>query len=155
MVLSQVRKKATEMTIHKVIFHCLLLSVYFSFFTSCSPNPIYQTNGGKIDSFGKSSDSKIYEKGLASYYADKYEGRITASGEIYSQKKFTAAHKDLPFGAKLKVTNLSNNKSVMVTVNDRFTPKPGRCIDLTKAAASKLDFIQKGLTEVTIEIILD
>ncbi|KAA3598754.1 MAG: septal ring lytic transglycosylase RlpA family protein [Calditrichaeota bacterium] len=142
------------MTIYKAILYFSLFAIHCSLF-SCSPNPIYQSQGGKVGTLGQSSSSKIYQKGLASYYADKYEGRLTANGEIYSQKKFTAAHKDLPFGTKLKVTNLSNNKSVIVTVNDRFTPKPGRCIDLTKAAARKLDYIQKGLTEVTLEIILD
>lgn len=93
------------------------------------------------------------EKGGASFYADRFEGRITANGEKFRHSKFTAAHKTLPFGTIVKVTNLTNNNSVEVRINDRGPFVKGRVIDLSKAAAGKLDFIKQGVTEVELEII--
>ena len=89
-------------------------------------------------------------KGLASYYADSYEGKTTANGEIYRQGKITAAHKTLPFGTKVEVTNLSNNKSVVVRINDRGPYIRGRIIDLTKAAAKEIDMVGAGVAKVKI-----
>ena len=89
-------------------------------------------------------------KGLASYYADSYEGKTTANGEIYRQGKITAAHKTLPFGTKVEVTNLSNNKSVVVRINDRGPYISGRIIDLTKAAAKEIDMVGAGVAKVKI-----
>ena len=88
--------------------------------------------------------------GLASYYADSYEGKTTANGEIYRQGKITAAHKTLPFGTKVEVTNLSNNKSVVVRINDRGPYIRGRIIDLTKAAAREIDMVGAGVAKVKI-----
>ncbi len=93
------------------------------------------------------------KKGKASYYADKFEGRKTASGEVYKSKKLTAAHKTLPFGTKVKVTNLANNKSVIVIINDRGPFTKGRIIDLSKSAAQKIDGIRDGIMDVKIEVI--
>ncbi|MFA9206343.1 MAG: septal ring lytic transglycosylase RlpA family protein [Burkholderiaceae bacterium] len=89
-------------------------------------------------------------KGLASYYADSYEGKTTANGEIYRQGKITAAHKTLPFGTKVEVTNLSNNKSVVVRINDRGPYIRGRIIDLTKAAAREINMVGAGVAKVKI-----
>lgn len=91
------------------------------------------------------------ETGLASFYSDAFEGKKTASGEIYKSSKMTAAHRTLPFGTRVKVTNLSNNKSVTVTVNDRGPFVKDRIIDLSKAAAVKLDYMDQGVTKVKIE----
>ncbi len=92
--------------------------------------------------------------GKATYYADKYHGRTTASGELYDKKKLTAAHRTLPFGTKVKVTNLANKKSVVVTINDRGPfGKQERIIDLSRAAAEKIDMIEAGVVEVTVEIL--
>ena len=93
------------------------------------------------------------QTGKASFYADKYEGHVTASGEKYKHSKFTAAHKSLPFGTKLRVTNLANNLTVEVVVNDRGPYADGRIIDLSKSAAEKLSFISQGLAEVKIEVL--
>ena len=90
------------------------------------------------------------ESGLASYYADKYNGRTTSNGEIFRQSKLTAAHKTLPFGTKVKVTNLSNGKSVKVRVNDRGPFITGRIIDLSKSAAAKIDLVGVGVAQVKI-----
>lgn len=93
------------------------------------------------------------QTGKASFYADKYEGRTTASGEKYKHSKLTAAHKTLPFGTRVRVTNLSNSKSVEVAINDRGPYVDGRVIDLSKSAAEKLDFISQGLAEVKLEVV--
>ncbi|ELR71009.1 Rare lipoprotein A precursor [Fulvivirga imtechensis AK7] len=93
------------------------------------------------------------QNGQASFYADKFEGRPTASGEKYSHSKLTAAHRSLPFGTMVKVTNLKNNKSVIVRINDRGPFVKGRIIDLSKSAAQKLGFTHQGVTKVNIEVI--
>ncbi len=93
------------------------------------------------------------QKGTASFYADKFEGKQTASGEKYKHKKLTAAHKFLPFGTLVKVTNLENMESVEVRINDRGPFVEGRIIDLSRSAAEKLKFTNKGLAEVQIEVV--
>ncbi|MBN2716714.1 MAG: septal ring lytic transglycosylase RlpA family protein [Deltaproteobacteria bacterium] len=92
--------------------------------------------------------------GIAAYYADKFQGRKTASGEVYDKNQFTAAHKTLPFGTKVKVTNLSNMQTVIVRINDRgpFGDRK-RIIDLSRAAAEQLDMIRQGIIEVEVEIL--
>lgn len=93
------------------------------------------------------------QQGNASFYADKFEGRTTASGERYSHKKATCAHLSLPFGTLLKVTNLKNGKTAVVRVNDRGPFVSDRIIDLSKSVAERLDFVVAGITEVKIEVI--
>lgn len=93
------------------------------------------------------------QTGKASFYADKFEGVPTASGEKYRHNKMTAAHKTLPFGTKVRVTNLANNASVEVVINDRGPYVEGRVIDLSKSAAEKLGFIRDGLADVRIEVV--
>jgi rare lipoprotein A len=91
--------------------------------------------------------------GTASYYANEFQGRKTASGEKYDKNKFTAAHRTYPFGTKLKVTNIANGKSVVVTVNDRGPYSKQRLIDLSYAAAKQLDIIRQGVGQVHIEVV--
>jgi rare lipoprotein A len=93
------------------------------------------------------------QTGKASFYADKFEGVQTASGEKYKRKKLTAAHKSLPFGTKVRITNLANNNTVEVIINDRGPYVEGRIVDLSKAAAEKLGFINQGIAEVKLEVI--
>lgn len=93
------------------------------------------------------------QSGKASFYADRFEGLPTASGEKYRHNKLTAAHKTLPFGTKVRVTNLANKKLVEVVINDRGPYADGRIIDLSRSAAEALGFIQQGLAEVTIEVL--
>lgn len=91
---------------------------------------------------------------VVSYYADKFHGRKTASGQIFDNKKFTAAHKKIPFGTRLKVTNEANGKSVEVIVNDRGPFTKGRELDLSKAAFLEITRdVKYGLLRATIEII--
>ena len=93
------------------------------------------------------------QTGKASFYADKFEGSPTASGEKYRHNKLTAAHKSLPFGTKVKVTNLANNQTVEVVINDRGPYVDGRVIDLSKSAAEKLGFINMGLADVQVDVL--
>lgn len=98
-----------------------------------------------------SCSPKVTQKGKASFYADKFNGRKTASGETFRNSKLTAAHKTLPFGTKVKVTNKTNGKSVKVRINDRGPFVSGRIIDLSKKAAKKIDIYKAGVTEVEIK----
>lgn len=93
------------------------------------------------------------QEGLASYYADKFVGRKTANGERYHHAKKTAAHPKLPFGTIVQVTNLENSKHVVVRINDRGPFKQGRIIDLSRSAAEALDFVDKGLVKVRVEVV--
>jgi rare lipoprotein A len=93
------------------------------------------------------------QTGRSSSSAAKAEGVSTARGGKYRHNKLTAAHTTLPFGTNVRVTNLANNESVQVTVNDRGPYVEGRVIDVSKSAAEKLGFVNKGLAEVKIEVI--
>lgn len=92
-------------------------------------------------------------EGKASYYADIFDGRLTANGEIFSQMEMTAAHRSLPFGTMVRVTNLANQKSVVVRINDRGPYVDGRIIDLSSEAAEQLDMLTKGVTDIKMEIL--
>ena len=91
--------------------------------------------------------------GLASYYSDRFQGRRTANGERYDHRGFTAMHRSLPFGTRLRVTNVSNNRSIEVRVNDRCRSKKGPALDLSKRAAEELGFLRSGLARVTYEVV--
>ena len=91
--------------------------------------------------------------GKASYYGGKFHGRKSASGKVYDMYKYTCAHKSLPFGTMLKVTNKTNGKTVTVEVTDRGPYVKGRIIDLSVAAAMDLDMMKAGVADVEAEII--
>jgi rare lipoprotein A len=93
------------------------------------------------------------ESGKASYYAMKFQSKKTASGELYDRAKKTAAHKKLPFGTKVRVTNLKNSKSVIVKINDRGPFVRGRIVDLSSSAFSRIANLDAGVIEVKIEVI--
>lgn len=98
--------------------------------------------------------SGVYtESGQASFYADKFQGRATANGERYRHGLKTAAHKQLPFGSVVKVTNKRNGKSVIVTINDRGPFVRGRVIDLSKSAFSQIGSPSTGLLNVEIAVL--
>lgn len=100
-----------------------------------------------------SSYTNGQEKGKASYYGGKFNGRKTASGEVFDENELTAAHRKYKFGTILKVTNIKNNKHVIVKINDRGPFIKGRIIDLSKAAFKKIANIKKGVIKVKIEIV--
>ena len=93
------------------------------------------------------------ESGQASYYADNFQNRKTASGELYKHELKTASHNKLPFGSNVKVTNLSNGKVIIVKINDRGPFVNGRVIDLSKSAFSSIANTSTGLIDVEIEVI--
>ena len=120
-------------------------------------NSMAFANAQVTDSVEKSEvgihENKKILYGSASYYNDKFNGKKTSSGEIFSQKKYTAACNILPLGTWIRVTNLSNGKSVIVKTNDRLHPKMKRVVDLSRIAAEKLHYVNKGLTKVKVEVV--
>ena len=108
----------------------------------CTPAPRFRVGGGAS-----------IQTGIASYYGSKYHGRKTANGETFDMYGITAAHKELPFGTKVKVTNLNNNKNIVVRINDRGPFVKGRILDLSYGAAQKLDMIETGTAPVRIEVL--
>ena len=109
-------------------------------------SPPGSTNGG-------SSAAATVLDGVASYYGKEHHGKKTANGEIFDMHQLTAAHRSLPFGSQVKVTNLSNQRSVIVRINDRGPYYQGRIIDLSLAAAERLDMVQSGITKVKLEVL--
>ncbi len=93
------------------------------------------------------------ESGKASYYASKYQNRKTASGELFDHFSHTAAHRRLPFGTRVQVRNVNNNKSVLVKINDRGPFIKGRIIDLSRSAFSAIGDLNSGVIEVEIVVI--
>ena len=121
----------------------VLLSVLSVILTACSTAPSNINN----------QQRDVAEQGKASFYADKYHGRTTASGERFSQQAATAAHLKLPFGTRVKVTNIANNKSVVVRINDRGPYIRGRIIDLSKAMFKKIADPKVGVIDVSVTVI--
>jgi rare lipoprotein A len=130
---------------------------FFFFLSLCSFSASAQLASLDSDNASSSSSSSKTEirsyYGTASYYADKFNGRKTANGEVYSHAKLTAACNVLALGTWIRVTNLRNNKTVIVQVNDRLHPKNKRIVDLSKLAAEKLGYISRGLTQVKVEVL--
>jgi rare lipoprotein A len=96
---------------------------------------------------------KPYQVGRASWYGGLFHGKATASGESYDMFKLTAAHPELPLGSFVRVTNLSNLRSVIVRINDRGPITPGRVIDLSYKAAEILQFNRKGIEKVRLDVV--
>lgn len=92
------------------------------------------------------------QQGEISYYAEKFHGRRTASGKRFDKNAFTAAHRSLPFGTKVEVTNLANGKTVIVEINDRGPYSEDRILDLSPAAARKIGLIGRGTVEAKIVV---
>lgn len=104
--------------------------------------------------FCQDSIQKVVKtKGIASFYAKKFNGRKTSSGEKFHNDNLTAAHKTLKLGTYVKVRNLKNDSVVVVKINDRLPKKSKRTIDLTQRAAKQLNFIRAGLTKVEITVL--
>lgn len=95
------------------------------------------------------------EAGTASFYAHRFHGRPTASGEKYDEQELTAAHRTIPFGTSVKVTNLGNGRSVILRINDRGPWVRERVIDVSYAAAQKLGFVREGIARVRVEVLAE
>jgi len=122
-----------------------LIFILFTLFATVSGEPLTK---------GKSSGDLITVKGKATYYASKFHGRRTTSGEVFSNKKFTAAHLKLPFGTMVKVINVDNGRFVEVRVNDRGPHSKFFIIDLSQAAAKKIGMFGKGVANIEMSYTL-
>ena len=101
----------------------------------------------------RASAMESVQTGIASFYASFFHGRKTANGERYDEGALTAAHRTLPFGTRVRVTNLDNQKTLLLRINDRGPFVGNRIIDLSRAAAHTLGFVQKGLARVKVEVL--
>ena len=141
----------------------LFALIFLMTLSGCSNSPRYRT--GPVKSSGKKSISppslktksnvkhRKVMKGISSFYAEDFHGKLTANGEVYDMYGLTAAHKTLPLNTIVRVTNLVNNKSLILRINDRGPYVKGRILDCSYGAAKKLDFIVQGTTDVKIEVI--
>ena len=118
---------------------CALLSLAM-LLAGCASREVARQSGVGVTS----------EEGIASYYADRYHGRQTASGERFDQRALTAAHPSLPFGTRVRVTHLDNGRETVVRINDRGPFVRGRIIDLSRRAAEELDMLRSGVAPVRV-----
>jgi rare lipoprotein A len=121
--------------------------------TSASPRAVAFLPIPKQEPREFEPSTKPFQVGKASWYGGLFQGKATASGEDYNMFDFTAAHRELPLGTFVKVTNLKNLRSVVVRINDRGPVSPGRIIDLSYNAARRLEMHQKGLEKVRIDVV--
>jgi len=146
----------------KILFYPAI--IIFTTFLNCSNSPRYyksdttglNTTSKKVSKAGKKDRSKGHRKiikGVSSFYAEDFHGKLTANGEVYDMYGLTAAHKTMPLNTICRVTNLENNKSLILRINDRGPYIKGRILDCSYGAAKKLDFINQGTTKVKIEVI--
>lgn len=130
------------------MWRLLTLSALFGLLAGCAGLPF------GLDSRGE-SDGGYSAEGKASYYGAKHHGKRTASGEKFDQHQLTAAHRSLPFGTRVRVTNLSNDKTVVVRINDRGPYARGRIIDVSRKAAQQLDMLRVGVAPVRLQSLAD
>jgi rare lipoprotein A len=108
-----------------------------------------------IEKPGRGGEGAVYQRGKAAWYGGRFHGRKTASGERFSKNKLTAAHRKLPFGTVVRVTNEKNGRSVEVRITDRGPYGGGRIIDLSEAAAREIGMLGAGVARVRIEIVAE
>ena len=130
---------------------------------SCSSVPIFTTKNNKLSAnqIQQTDTSSVYKNfpvldtvtGIASYYAQPFNGRHTGNGEIYDMYGLTAAHSTYPFDTIIRVTNLTNGKKTIIRINDRMPYNPTRIIDLSFGTAIKLDMLRDGIVKVKLEIL--
>jgi len=140
-----------KLPLYKRIFFLLILQAGVLIFSGLLCN-VYAQQADTAKKVTPSKSKRVLY-GMASFYANKFNGRKTATGEIFNQNKYTCACNVLPLNTWIKVTNLRNGRTVVVRTNDRLHPKMNRIADLTRVAASKLGYISSGLTRVKIEVL--
>jgi len=134
------------------IWSQILLSTLVLFLAGCATKPLIINTETKPKEIYAPEPVKV-EYGIASYYAGRWIGRLTANGERYRAGDVTAAHKKLPFNTRVRVTNLKNGKSVIVRINNRGPYIRGRIIDLSLVSAQRTDMIQSGIVKVKLEVL--
>jgi len=150
----------------KRVSYIVLFSLTILVFHACTPAPKFTSKKApeitkekppeiNQQTYNDLNDSEVLESvtGIASYYADKFNGRITYNGEVYDMYGLTAAHPTYPMGTILRVTNLSNNESVIIRINDKMPYRPDRIIDLSLGTAQALDMINAGITKVRLDVL--
>ncbi len=144
----------------KMFVHCSRLVLAATLLLSaaaCSSSVRYNSTGasGKTSrsSGGGQTQEQGTSRGVASYYGNEFQGRLTANGERFDQNQMTAAHRTLPFGTKVRVKHVNNGREVVVRINDRGPFVDGRIIDLSRSAAEQLDMIREGVAMVEITIL--
>ena len=136
----------------KIIIPVLILLSFGNYSIAQNRN---KKESGHKHRISKTAKKIIIKYGIASYYANKFHGRKTSTGAIYRKENLTAACNKIPLNTWIKVTNLKNNKSVIVKINDRLHPKNKRLIDLSYHAAQLLRYTGRGLTKVKVEVLND
>ena len=142
-----------------------LITLLLVFLCGCASSPRYTTGPTNLSTKSEASQTsnntsksnnikhRKVMNGVSSFYAEDFHGKLTANGEVYDMYGVTAAHKTLPLNTVCRVTNLANNKSLILRINDRGPYIKGRILDCSYGAAKKLDFIKEGTTNVKIEVI--
>ena len=133
--------------------YILLIKIIFLCFLFQSSYGQNRYSPKKIFSAKETNRKRIVKYGIASFYSDKFNARKTANGEKYNRLKYTAACNVFPLKSWIKVTNLTNSKSVILRINDRMSKRNKRLVDVSKSAARKLGFVSKGITKVKVEIV--
>jgi len=152
-------------TFYRYIKWFLLLAILV--IVSCSSSPRFKSKNSEKESpskpryFNSEKSDTLFNLpeaietviGYASYYADAFDGKTTSNGETFNMYELTAAHRTYPFNTMIRVTNLSNNKTVIVRINDRGPVPPNRIIDLSLGAAQLIEMVDDGIAEVKLEIL--
>ncbi len=142
---------------HKYILPIIISLSGVILVVNCSNSPRYTTgsrNRSKpVKKVNSTAKSKKILKGISSYYGEDFHGKLTANGEVYDMYGLTAAHKTLPLNTIVRVTNIENEKSLILRINDRGPYVKGRMLDCSYGAALKLGFIGNGTTKVKVEVI--
>jgi|TARA_B100000809_G_scaffold30019_1_gene26044 rare lipoprotein A len=143
--------------VHKYILPIIISLSGLILVVNCSSSPRYTTGSGNrlkpIKKVNSTAKSKKTLKGISSYYGEDFHGKLTANGEVYDMYGLTAAHKTLPLNTIVRVTNMENEKSLILRINDRGPYVKGRMLDCSYGAALKLGFIGNGTTKVKVEVI--
>jgi len=148
---------------NKKIINAAIILILFVLLTACGSAPRFTSRESRfekrtppptenLDRY-KNAEPLETVTGVASYYADQYDGKITYSGEVYDMYGLSAAHPSYQMGTVIRVTNLYNDKSVIIRVNDKMPLHPDRIIDLSLGCAQELDTVNVGIQEVKIEVL--
>ena len=140
-----------------------LILIVFTVFTACGSAPRFTSKESRfekrtppppenLDRY-KNAESLETVTGVASFYAHQYDGKITYSGDVYDMYGLSAAHPIYQMGTVIRVTNLYNNKSVIIRINDKMPFRPDRIIDLSLGCAEELDMVNVGIQEVKVEVL--
>ena len=138
---------------NRFLFIICLFACSFSAAAQIKNSSMQKAKVTRQKELNEKGDSSVTYYGVASYYADKFTGRKTATGASYTHNGYTAACNVLPLGTWIRVTNLKNDRKIILQVNDRLHAKNNRLVDLTKTAAGKLGYIKSGLARVKVEVL--